>query len=222
MRRPIVVALAVLSVPVVLAAAGGWATITIHDLPEAAVTGEPMALEFSLRQHGAEPLPGMRPVLTARSGSETVRVQALPGSRAGTYAAALTVPSAGEWSVHVSAGFRDAEVTLLPITAHAPGARVAPQSLPVRGRHLFVAKGCLTCHTHAAVPGSGVVDIAPALTARTYDAALAEAGVPARVTAVIEDKKRGLVARLEKAAPVDDAAVASILGQFNTPWEWAA
>jgi fatty-acyl-CoA synthase len=57
---------------------------------------------------------------------------------------------------------------------------------------------------------------------RTYDAALAEAGVPARVTAVIEDKKRGLVARLEKAAPVDDAAVASILGQFNTPWEWAA
>ncbi|HSJ09312.1 MAG TPA: c-type cytochrome, partial [Longimicrobiales bacterium] len=53
----------------------------------------------------------------------------------------------------------------------APGARVAPQSLPVRGRHLFVTKGCLTCHTHAAVPGSGVADIAPALTARTYDAA---------------------------------------------------
>jgi fatty-acyl-CoA synthase len=57
---------------------------------------------------------------------------------------------------------------------------------------------------------------------RTYDAALAEAGVPARVSAVIEDKKRGLVARLEKAAPVEDAAVSGILGQFNTPWEWAA
>lgn len=57
---------------------------------------------------------------------------------------------------------------------------------------------------------------------RTYDRALAEAGISARVVNVIEDKKRGLVAQLEKSAPVEDAAVASILGQFSNPWEWAA
>jgi fatty-acyl-CoA synthase len=57
---------------------------------------------------------------------------------------------------------------------------------------------------------------------RTYDAALAEAGVPARVTAVVEDKKRGLVAQLTKSAAVEDAAVSGILGQFSNPWEWAA
>jgi fatty-acyl-CoA synthase len=57
---------------------------------------------------------------------------------------------------------------------------------------------------------------------RTYDAALGEAGVPARVVAVIEDKKRGLVAQLQKSAPVEDAAVAGVLGQFSNPWEWAA
>ncbi|AZL60103.1 acyl-CoA synthetase [Tabrizicola piscis] len=57
---------------------------------------------------------------------------------------------------------------------------------------------------------------------RTYDAALAEAGIPARVSAVVEDKKRGLVAQLEKSAPIEDDAVAGILGQFNNPWEWAA
>jgi fatty-acyl-CoA synthase len=57
---------------------------------------------------------------------------------------------------------------------------------------------------------------------RTFDAALAEAGLPARVVSVVEDKKRGLVAQLQKEAPVDDAAVASILGQFSNPWEWAA
>lgn len=57
---------------------------------------------------------------------------------------------------------------------------------------------------------------------RTYDAALAEAGLPARVSAVLEDKKRGLVAQLSKSAPVEDEAVASILGQFSNPWEWAA
>lgn len=57
---------------------------------------------------------------------------------------------------------------------------------------------------------------------RTYDAALAEAGIPARVVSVVEDKKRGLVAQLQKSAPVEDAAVAGILGQFSNQWEWAA
>ena len=56
---------------------------------------------------------------------------------------------------------------------------------------------------------------------RTYDAALAEAGLPARVSAVIEDKKRGLVARLSKSGTVEDATIAAILGQFSNPWEWA-
>jgi fatty-acyl-CoA synthase len=56
---------------------------------------------------------------------------------------------------------------------------------------------------------------------RTYDAALGEAGLPARVVLVIEDKKRGLVAQLQKSAPVEDAAVARVLGQFANPWEWA-
>jgi fatty-acyl-CoA synthase len=57
---------------------------------------------------------------------------------------------------------------------------------------------------------------------RTYDAALAEAGLPARVAQVIEDRKRGLVAQLTRSAPVEDAAVAAVLGQFSNPWEWAA
>ena len=57
---------------------------------------------------------------------------------------------------------------------------------------------------------------------RVFDAALAGAGIPARVSAVIEDKKRGLVAQLQKSGPVEDAAVGTILGQFSNPWEWAA
>ena len=57
---------------------------------------------------------------------------------------------------------------------------------------------------------------------RVFDEALAAEKVPARVVAVAEDKKRGLVARLERLAPVEDAAVTRILGQFSTPWEWAA
>jgi fatty-acyl-CoA synthase len=58
--------------------------------------------------------------------------------------------------------------------------------------------------------------------ARVYDAALAEAGISARVESVVEDKKRGLVARLVRSGPVDEARVTTTLGQFTNPWDWAA
>jgi fatty-acyl-CoA synthase len=57
---------------------------------------------------------------------------------------------------------------------------------------------------------------------RTYDAALHKAGVPARVSSVIEDKKRGLVARLERSVEVEDHQVQTVLGQFSQGWEWAS
>lgn len=55
---------------------------------------------------------------------------------------------------------------------------------------------------------------------RVYDAALAEAGLTASVAEVVEDKKRGLVARLERQGAVDEAAVQDCLGRFTRPWEW--
>jgi fatty-acyl-CoA synthase len=56
---------------------------------------------------------------------------------------------------------------------------------------------------------------------RVFDAALAEAGVPVTVSAVVEDKKRGLVARLARASGVEDAAVSKVLDAYTQPWEWA-
>jgi acyl-CoA synthetase (AMP-forming)/AMP-acid ligase II len=53
---------------------------------------------------------------------------------------------------------------------------------------------------------------------RVYDAALAEAGIPAHVRDVAEDKKLGLVAHLEATGPVDEAAVSKTLGEFTRPW----
>jgi hypothetical protein len=53
---------------------------------------------------------------------------------------------------------------------------------------------------------------------RVYDAALAEAGVAARVRDVREDKKLGLVAHLEAAGDVDEAAISQVLGQYTRPW----
>ncbi|MCZ4353263.1 acyl-CoA synthetase [Roseovarius aestuarii] len=56
---------------------------------------------------------------------------------------------------------------------------------------------------------------------RVYDAALQAKNVQAHVVEVMDDKKRGLVARIAKTEATDEAAVAAALGQFTRPWEWA-
>ena len=57
---------------------------------------------------------------------------------------------------------------------------------------------------------------------RIYDAALAKAGLPVTVASVAEDKKRGLVAMLQKSGPVDEGQIKETLGAFTNPWDWAA
>lgn len=64
-------------------------------------------------------------------------------------------------------------------------------------------------------------DLRKSAITRVYNAALEEAGVQARVSSVIDDKKRGLVARLDRNG-ADDETVAKVLGGFTRPWEWAA
>jgi fatty-acyl-CoA synthase/long-chain acyl-CoA synthetase len=56
---------------------------------------------------------------------------------------------------------------------------------------------------------------------RIYNAALDEAGLAARVTSVVDDKKRGLVAQVARGGDADAEAVGHVLGQFVRPWEWA-
>jgi len=55
---------------------------------------------------------------------------------------------------------------------------------------------------------------------RVYDSALHHEKLAARVVEVVEDRKRGLVARLERTGPVEDEAVVHKLGEFTRPWEW--
>ncbi len=54
---------------------------------------------------------------------------------------------------------------------------------------------------------------------RVYNEALA--GTGAEVAEVVEDKKRGLVAKLKKTGETDEAKVAEILGSYTRPWDWA-
>lgn len=56
---------------------------------------------------------------------------------------------------------------------------------------------------------------------RVYDAALSESAISAHVSQVVEDKKRGLVARIAHDGKADEAALRETLGRFAQPWEWA-
>ena len=56
--------------------------------------------------------------------------------------------------------------------------------------------------------------------ARVLDAALTEAGLAARVAAVVEDRTRGLVAQVQSGDGGERARVTQCLSVFVIPWDW--
>lgn len=146
---------------------GGWAAITVRELPDYVVAGEPVTLTFVVRQHGVTRLSGLHPSVQARAGAAVLDAVVKPGHDAGEYDATLTPLSAGAWTITIHSGFGTSQVTLLPLRAIAAGAP-APTGVPApeRGRQLFVAKGCVTCHVHRDVEGSGRVAVGPELSDR--------------------------------------------------------
>ena len=109
------------------------------------------------------------------------------------------------------------------------GAQVSHDDLHAHARTSITERAALPKHIEvlAELPKTAVgkvfkPDLRRLAIKRVLDAALAEAGQPAVVRDVIEDKKRGLVARIEVTGPVDRATVGTILGQFATAWDWAA
>ena len=50
---------------VINAYGGGWSAITLKDTPGFAVAGKPLALTFTVRQHGNNLLSGLKPSIRA-------------------------------------------------------------------------------------------------------------------------------------------------------------
>jgi cytochrome c553 len=148
---------------------GGWAVITLDTLPSEITVAQPITLTYTVRQHGRTLKDGLEGRVEAESHGERVQAAALPTGAPGRYDATLVLPRAGNWTITVWTGFFRSRITLLPIPVLNPG-RTAPALADAeRGRRLFVAKGCLTCHAHDDVSGSGEVNIGPRLSGRRYD-----------------------------------------------------
>src|SRR5215510_2873871 len=147
---------------------GGWCVITVEDLPEYVTVGKPTEIAFTIRQHGMTLMDRLQPVISAKNGTAEVKADA-SGLISGRYTAKLVVPKDGNWTVTINSGFMGNKVTLAPIPAIAAGATPPKPAIAAdRGERLFIAKGCVTCHVHEEVAGSGLVKVGPNLTPKRY------------------------------------------------------
>ncbi len=148
--------------------AGGWAVVSVQDLPDYAVAGQPLTITYTVRQHGQELLTNLNGSVTARSGTAKVDVNAKATGQWGVYAATLTLPNAGDWSLTVESGFGKSRVASIPMRALEAGTKTLPvMAADDRGRRLFVAKGCVTCHTHSDAKAD-LGNAAPELTGKKF------------------------------------------------------
>ena len=162
-------ALALVLFPALAAYPGGWAVVTVQELPDYAVAGQPIDVTYIVRQHGVERLDGLRGSVEAQAGRLSARSETVVGQGRGTYRTTITLPQPGDWTITIHSGFGNSRVTLLPITAMAQGTASRPLTDAERGRRLFVGKGCVTCHMHGDVK-EATGRVGPELTGRRFPA----------------------------------------------------
>jgi len=85
------------------AAAGGWAIVTVDQLPGEVHAGEAISLGLMVRQHGVTPTNEVDPYVQAYSpeSGESVRAYAVQEGEVGHFVVEIVFPAAGtwEWSV---------------------------------------------------------------------------------------------------------------------------
>jgi hypothetical protein len=142
--------------------AGGWAVITVVRTPDTVVVGEPVTVTYAARQHGQKLLNGLQGRIEARSGETIINATATALPEDGHYAATLTLPRAGTWTLDIDSGFHGS-AGRAALRAVEPGSSAPALSREVRGQRLFVSKGCARCHLESWSP-------APRLNPSGYEA----------------------------------------------------
>jgi mono/diheme cytochrome c family protein len=150
---------------------GGWAVVTVEDVPEYLTAGAPAKITYTVRQHGMTLLDHLNGKLVATNGRAEVVARSTDLSN-GRYAATLTLPTPGAWTITVDGAWGVPYTVLRAMPVIPAGATPPRSAVPAEhGRQLFAAKGCVTCHVHGAVEGSGALKVGPDLTPKRYEAA---------------------------------------------------
>ena len=98
--------------------AGGWAVISLDELPVGVAAGEPYTIGFTVLQHGRTPMTDLYPIVTARTAkAEVLTFSAEPEGKPGHYTAVLTFPTDGEWEWSIQAFTMDMKMPTLNVSA---------------------------------------------------------------------------------------------------------
>lgn len=98
--------------------AGGWAVITLDELPTNVVAGEPVTIGFTVLQHGMTPLNDLDPTIKVHlDKSNDFVIHAKHDNKPGHYTAEMTLPKAGTWEWSIEAFAMDQRMPDLIVAA---------------------------------------------------------------------------------------------------------
>src|SRR5215216_7293776 len=114
---------------VIPAFAGGWAVITLDELPLHVLAGEPLSVGFTVLQHGKTPMTDLHPTITANLYKDVEFVaKAEAEGKPGHHVATLTFPKEGNWQWSIQAFTMDQSMPMLSVAAPAAESRNVPLS----------------------------------------------------------------------------------------------
>lgn len=129
--RSFTVALALLLITTITATAGGWAVITLDELPGQIVAGQSFTIGFTVRQHGRTLRDDLAPILrfNRSDAKDSLDFTAKREGDSGHYVASVTLPNDGQWNWKVDIeqfGMVTQDMSPLTVVAAAPANALAP------------------------------------------------------------------------------------------------
>jgi hypothetical protein len=118
------------------ATAGGWAVVTLDPMSAPPTAGTPVAVGFTILQHGMTPYSTTRAsvIITGPTG-ETVQFDARPSGDTGHHVAAVTFPASGVWNWKIQPDWFPVQelgqitVEGAPLAGGASSADAAPEAV---------------------------------------------------------------------------------------------
>lgn len=109
---------------------GGWAVITLDELPAQVIAEKPVMIGFVVRQHGVTPVPELSPQIKAthQETGKTITVMAEAQGKVGHYTAALTLPQPGIWNWSIMAFTMDQPMPALHVRVATPAPEPKPSA----------------------------------------------------------------------------------------------
>ncbi len=128
--RSFIIALVLLLTTVLIANAGGWAVITLDELPTQITAGQALSIGFTVRQHGRTLRSDLNPIVRFDQidTQESFQVTAQRQGDEGHYVAEIKFPSAGRWNWQVDIeqfGMMTQDMPVLSVQA-APAKTLQP------------------------------------------------------------------------------------------------